>query len=55
MVQPGTIDQTTRCPACGTGMILAAVVPHAINDRMERHTFVCARCNQTRTYIVPIK
>jgi ribosomal protein S27AE len=55
MLQLGTTDHATPCPSCGTGMLLAAVVPCATNDRMERHTFVCGRCNQTRTYIVPTK
>jgi transposase-like protein len=41
------------CPRCTTGMVLAAVTPHPKNDRMERHTYLCAVCNQTRTYVLP--
>ena len=53
VLQQSSIDQATNCPKCGTELILAASVPHTINARMERRTFVCVKCNQTRTYIVP--
>jgi len=55
MLQHGNMDRATNCPKCGTELILAAIVPHTINARMERHTFVCAKCNQTRTYILPVE
>jgi len=41
------------CPKCATGMVLAAVTQHPKNDRMDRHTYLCAVCNQTRTYVLP--
>jgi hypothetical protein len=34
-------------------MILAAVTPHPVAPRMQRHTFLCTTCNQTKTYILP--
>jgi hypothetical protein len=44
---------TAPCPKCGTGMALAAVTPHPVATQLARHTYVCARCNQTKTYILP--
>jgi 5-methylcytosine-specific restriction endonuclease McrA len=46
---------TVPCPKCGTGMVLAAVTPHPIASHMERHTFLCEVCNQTKTYMLPAK
>ena len=46
---------TAPCPKCGTAMVLAAVTPHPIAAKMERHTFLCATCNQTKTYMLPAK
>jgi Family of unknown function (DUF6300) len=43
------------CPKCSTGMVLAAVMPHQTAIHMERHTFLCANCNQTRTYMLSKK
>jgi hypothetical protein len=34
-------------------MLLAAVTPHPIAAHMKRHTFLCAKCNQTKTYMLP--
>jgi hypothetical protein len=34
-------------------MALAAVTPHPVATQLARHTYVCARCNQTKTYILP--
>jgi hypothetical protein len=34
-------------------MVLAAVIPHAINAGIMRHTFLCEPCNQTRSYMLP--
>jgi hypothetical protein len=36
-------------------MVLAAVMPHPINAQIERHTYFCGRCNQTRTYVLQAK
>jgi hypothetical protein len=41
------------CPTCGIDMTLAATTPHAMDARMTRRTYVCARCNLTRTYMLP--
>jgi ribosomal protein S27AE len=49
------IADRVTCPKCGAGMVLAAVTPHPINARMERHTYLCEPCNQTKTYALPAK
>lgn len=41
------------CPKCATTMVLAAITPHPIAVNMERLTFLCATCNQTKTYVLP--
>ena len=41
------------CPKCGTAMDLTAIVPHPLNNDMERHTFLCAKCNHAETYMLP--
>jgi hypothetical protein len=46
---------TAPCPKCATTMILAAITPHPIAAKMERHTFLCVKCNQTKTYMLPAK
>jgi len=43
------------CPKCGTGMVLATIAPHPISTHMESHTFLCEKCNQTKTYMLPTK
>ena len=48
-------EMLPSCPKCSTGMVLAAVTPHQITAHMERHTFLCASCNQTRTYMLAKK
>jgi uncharacterized protein with PIN domain len=40
------------CPKCRAEMVDVVVTPHPIVPRMKRHTFVCYRCNQTRTYML---
>ena len=45
--------QTAPCPKCASSMVLAAITPHPKNDQMDRHTYLCAMCNQTRTYVLP--
>ena len=45
--------QKTPCPKCASGMVLAAITPHPKNNQMDRHTYLCAICNQTRTYVLP--
>jgi hypothetical protein len=46
-------NATAPCPKCTTTMVLAAVTPHPIATHMERHTYLCAKCNQTKTYMLP--
>jgi predicted RNA-binding Zn-ribbon protein involved in translation (DUF1610 family) len=46
---------TAPCPKCATTMVLAAITPHPIATQMQRHTFLCAKCNQTKTYMLPAK
>jgi hypothetical protein len=51
-----TVDNaatTAPCPKCATTMVLAAVTHHPIATHMKRHTFLCAKCNQTKTYMLP--
>jgi hypothetical protein len=36
-------------------MVLAAITPHPIAAQMQRHTFLCTKCNQTKTYMLPGK
>ncbi len=50
---PAASATTAPCPKCGTAMILAAVTPHPIVAAMQRHTFLCTTCNQTKTYMLP--
>ena len=41
------------CQKCGTSMVLAAITPHPIAAQMQRHTYLCVTCNQTKTYMLP--
>jgi hypothetical protein len=34
-------------------MTHVAVTPHPVAPGMQRNTFVCHNCNQTRTYMLP--
>jgi hypothetical protein len=49
----GKSATTAPCPKCSTTMVLAAITRHPIVMQMERHTFLCAKCNQTKTYMLP--
>jgi hypothetical protein len=42
------------CPKCRAGMTHVSVTPHPMVPGMQRNTFVCCRCNQTRTYMLPV-
>jgi len=61
MIQLDTVVEMTAtapqppCPKCRNGMLLACITPHPINARMEKHTFICTRCNQTRTYALSVE
>ena len=41
------------CPKCRAAMVHVAVTPHPVVPHMQRNTFVCYACNQTRTYMLP--
>ena len=36
-------------------MVHVAVTPHPVVRNMQRNTFVCYSCKQTRTYMLPRK
>ncbi len=42
------------CPKCRVGMTFVTVTPHPVVPAMQRNTFVCFVCNQTRTYMLPV-
>src|SRR5271155_595358 len=45
----------SRCAERATSMVLVATAPHPITADEERHNFLCANCNQTKTYVLPPK
>jgi hypothetical protein len=45
--------RSADCPACRAAMTHVAATPHPVVPTMQRSTFVCYRCNQTRTYMLP--
>lgn len=49
-----TAKKTAPCPKCATIMVLAAITRHPIVAHMERHTFLCVTCNQTKTYMLSL-
>ena len=44
---------SAACPKCRIPMTHVAVTPHPVVTNMQRNTFVCYACNQTRTYMLP--
>ena len=50
---PMTASTAISCPKCRAGMVHVAAMPHPIVPGMQRNTFVCYACNQTRTYMLP--
>lgn len=36
-------------------MVLAVITPHPVASQLARHTYLCATCNQTKTYILPMR
>jgi len=44
---------SANCPTCRAIMTHVAVTPHPVVPNMQRNTFVCYGCNQTRTYMLP--
>src|ERR1043165_6390697 len=53
MLLAPTKETTAPCPTCQTAMVLAVVVPHPVAPQLGRHTYLCSKCNQTKTYILP--
>ena len=45
-------EERTQCPRCRTLMSLVAVTRHPIATHMQRHTYICVQCNQTKTYVL---
>jgi hypothetical protein len=43
-------DLGAPCPKCHTEMIFVTTLPHPKAPEMQRTTFVCYVCNQTRSY-----
>jgi hypothetical protein len=53
MLPAATAETTAPCPKCRADMVLAVVVPHPAAPQLGKHTYLCTRCNQTKTYILP--
>jgi len=41
-----------RCSKCHNDMIYVTAMPHPKSPQMYKTTFVCYRCNQTRSYVL---
>jgi hypothetical protein len=54
MLQAATSETTAPCPRCRQDMVLAVVIPHPVALQLARHTYLCANCNRTKTYILPV-
>jgi hypothetical protein len=46
-------ETTVPCQKCDTSMVFAVITPHTIATYMQRHTYLCVMCNQTKTYMLP--
>jgi hypothetical protein len=42
------------CPKCRVEMIYVTALPHPKASGMQKATFVCYGCNQTRSYVLSI-
>src|SRR5882724_7338493 len=54
MLQAAIIDTTAPCPRCRADMTLAVAIPHPVAPQLARHTYLFAKCNQSKMYILPI-
>jgi len=54
MPQAAIDAATAPCPKCRTDMVLAVIMPHPVAHQLALHTYLCAPCNRTKTYILPI-
>jgi hypothetical protein len=43
------------CPKCHNEMVYVTHLPHPLAPQMQRTTFLCVRCNQTRSYALSAK
>jgi hypothetical protein len=50
-----TNEAIAPCPKCRADMVLAVVTPHPIATQLARYTYLCANCNQTKTYVLPVE
>ena len=46
-------EQAAACPKCNSDMVLAAITPHPVALQLARNTYLCVKCNQTKTYVLP--
>jgi DNA-directed RNA polymerase subunit RPC12/RpoP len=53
MLESATAEAAAACPKCGSDMLLAVVTPLPVASQLGKHTYLCAKCNQTTTYILP--
>ena len=54
MLQAATSATTAPCPKCRADMVLAVVIAHPVASQLAKHTYLCAQCNQTKSYILPV-
>jgi hypothetical protein len=54
MLEAATSETTAPCPRCKREMVLAVAIPHPIAPLLARHTYLCANCNRTNTYVLPV-
>jgi hypothetical protein len=53
MLQSAIAETTAPCPKCRSDMVLAVITPLPVASQLGKHTYLCAKCNQTRAYILP--
>src|SRR6187397_1034806 len=53
MLPSAIAESAAPCPKCHADMVLAVVVPHPVAPQLGKHTYLCTRCNQTKTYVLP--
>ena len=49
-----TADQSLNapCPKCRNDMVYVTALPHKSSPQMRRTMFLCATCNQTKSYML---
>ncbi len=50
-----TEQLSAHCPKCRSEMIYVTHLPHAHARQMQRTTFVCYTCKQTRNYVLTLE